>query len=369
MAPWEMMGAIGCEVDLMIPVAKPILSGEEIEGIRAVLDSGILAQGEAVAEFEEKFAEYVGASHGVATNSGTSALHTSLAALGVNEGDEVITTPFTFIATATSILMQRARPVFCDIDPETYNIDPDQIQEAITKRTKAIIAVHLYGLPCDMKPIMEIAQDNGLKVVEDACQAHGAEYQGKKVGSIGDVGVFSFYPTKNMTTGEGGMITTSDPQVAEKAGMIRNHGQSQRYVHEIMGYNYRMTNIAAAIGLSQLNMLDQFNAKRRENAGYYDKNLKVKTPFVPKGMKHVYHQYTIEVEGREEFLKHLERHGVGYGVHYPIPVHKQPLLRDYNDIALPNTENASMRVVSIPVHPGLAEEERELVVRTVNSYE
>jgi perosamine synthetase len=353
----------------MIPVAKPILSGEEIEGIRAVLDSGILAQGDVVAEFEDRFAEYVGASHGVATNSGTSALHAALAALGVGEGDEVITTPFTFIATATSILMQRARPVFCDIDPETYNINPDLIAEAVTKRTKAIIAVHLYGLPCDMRPILEIAQDYGLKVVEDACQAHGAEYHGKRAGSIGDAGVFSFYPTKNMTTGEGGIITTSDPKLAEKAGMIRNHGQSQRYVHVMMGYNYRMTNIAAAIGLSQLEMLDQFNAKRRENAGYYDKNLKVKTPFVPDGLKHVYHQYTIEVEGRERFLKHLERHGVGYGVYYPIPVHKQPLFKDYNDIALPNTEAASERVVSLPVHPGLTEEERDMVVQTVNSYE
>jgi perosamine synthetase len=353
----------------MIPVAKPILSGEEIEGIRAVLDSGILAQGDVVAEFEDRFAEYVGASHGVATNSGTSALHAALAALGVGEGDEVITTPFTFIATATSILMQRARPVFCDIDPETYNINPDLIAEAVTKRTKAIIAVHLYGLPCDMRPILEIAQDYGLKVVEDACQAHGAEYHGKRAGSIGDAGVFSFYPTKNMTTGEGGIITTSDHKLAEKAGMIRNHGQSQRYVHVMMGYNYRMTNIAAAIGLSQLEMLDQFNAKRRENAGYYDKNLKVKTPFVPDGLKHVYHQYTIEVEGRERFLKHLERHGVGYGVYYPIPVHKQPLFKDYNDIALPNTEAASERVVSLPVHPGLTEEERDMVVQTVNSYE
>ncbi len=353
----------------MIPVAKPVLSGEEIEGIKAVLDSGILAQGDVVAKFEERFAGYVGASCGVATNSGTSALHAALAALGVGEGDEVITTPFTFIATATSILMQRARPVFCDIDPETYNMDPDLIAEAVTKRTKAIIPVHLYGLPCDMKPIMEIAQDYGLKVVEDACQAHGAECHGRKVGSIGEAGVFSFYPTKNMTTGEGGMITTSDPQLAERARMIRNHGQSQRYLHVMMGYNYRMTNIAATIGLSQLETLDRFNAKRRENAGYYDENLKVKTPFVPEGMKHVYHQYTIEVEGREEFLRHLESHGVGYGVYYPIPVHKQPLFKDYNDIALPNAEAAGERVASIPVHPGLAEDERDLVVQTVNGYE
>ena len=363
------MGAMGCEVDLMIPVAKPILSGEEMKEIAAVLDSGILAQGDVVARFEEKFAGYVDAPCGIATNNGTSALHTALAALGVGEGDEVITTPFTFIATATSILMQRARPVFCDVDPKTYNIDPDLIAEAVTKKTKAIIAVHLYGLPCDMRPIMETAQDYGLKVVEDACQAHGAEYRGRKVGTIGDAGVFSFYPTKNMTTGEGGMITTSDPEVAERARMIRNHGQSQRYVHVMMGYNYRMTNIAAAIGLAQLGMLDRFNAKRRENADYYDRNLKVKTPIVPEGMKHVYHQYTIEVEERDEFLKHLESHSVGYGVYYPIPVHKQPLFKDYNHIALPCAEEAGERVVSIPVHPGLTEDERYMVVQTVNSYE
>jgi dTDP-4-amino-4,6-dideoxygalactose transaminase len=357
------------EVDLMIPVAKPILSGEEIEGIRAVFDSGILAQGDVVAEFEDRFVEYVNTSHGIATNSGTSALHAALAALDVGEGDEVITTPFTFIATATSILMQRARPVFCDIDPQTYNIDPDLIAEKVTEKTTAIVVVHLYGLPCDMRPIMEIARDKGLKVVEDACQAHGAEYHGQKVGSIGDAGVFSFYPTKNMTTGEGGMITTSDPELAERARIFRNHGQSKRYVHKVLGYNYRMTNIAAAIGLSQLKHLDEFNARRRENAGYYDKNLELKTPFVPEGRKHVYHQYTIEVDDRDGFIKHLEKNGVGYGIHYPVPAHKQPLLKDYGDLHLPNAEEASRRVVSIPVHPGLTEEERDLVVQTVNSYE
>ena len=176
----------------MIPVAKPILSGEELDEIRAVLESGILAQGETVARFEDRFAEYVGTDYGVAVSNGTTGLHTALSALGVGEGDEVITTPFSFIATATSILMQRARPVFCDIDPETYNIDPDGIEDAITERTKAIIVVHLYGLPCDMNPIMEVAESNGLKVVEDACQAHGAEYHGQRAGSIGDAGVFSF---------------------------------------------------------------------------------------------------------------------------------------------------------------------------------
>lgn len=352
----------------MIPVAKPILSGDELDEIRAVLESGILAQGETVARFEDGFAEYVGTDYSVAVSNGTTGLHAALAALGVGEGDEVITTPFSFIATATSILMQRAKPVFCEIDPETYNIDPKRIEDAITERTKAIIVVHLYGLACDMNPIMEIAEERGLLVIEDACQAHGAEYHDRRAGSIGDAGVFSFYPTKNMTTGEGGMITTSDPKVAERARMIRNHGQSERYVHPILGYNYRMTNLAAAIGLSQLKMIDHFNEKRRENARYYDENLNLEGPIVPEGCKHVYHQYTIQVENREKFTRHLEKEGVGYGIHYPVPIHRQPLMKDYNSQSFPHAEEASRRVVSIPVHPGLSIEEREQVVRAVNGY-
>ena len=352
----------------MIPVAKPILSGDELDEIRAVLESGILAQGETVARFEDRFAEYVGTDYGVAVSNGTTGLHAALAALGVGEGDEVITTPFSFIATATSVLMQRARPVFCDIDPETYNIDPDGIKNAITERTKAIIVVHLYGLPCDMDPIMEIAEERDILVIEDACQAHGAEYHGRRAGSIGDAGVFSFYPTKNMTTGEGGMITTSDQKVAERARMIRNHGQSERYVHPVLGYNYRMTNLAAAIGLSQLRMIDHFNEKRRENARYYDENLNLKAPIVPDGCKHVYHQYTIQVEDRDAFTRHLEKEGVGYGVHYPVPIHRQPLMKEHFGQSFPRTEEASRRVVSIPVHPGLSIEEREQVVRAVNGY-
>ncbi|MDF0591946.1 DegT/DnrJ/EryC1/StrS family aminotransferase [Methanotrichaceae archaeon Mx] len=321
-----------------------------------------------MAQFEDRFAEYVGTDYGAAVSNGTTGLHAALAALGVGESDDVITTPFSFIATATSILMQGARPVFYDIDPETYNIDPDEIEDAITGRTKAIIVVHLYGLPCDMKPIMEIAEERDLLVIEDACQAHGAEYHGRRAGSIGDAGVFSFYPTKNMTTGEGGMITTSDQKVAERARMIRNHGQSERYVHPILGYNYRMTNLAAAIGLSQLKMIDHFNEKRRENARYYDENLNLDAPFVPDGYKHVYHQYTIQVDEREKFTRHLEEEGVGYGVHYPIPIHRQPLMREYNGQSFPRTEEASRRVVSIPVHPGLSIEEREQVVRALNGY-
>jgi dTDP-4-amino-4,6-dideoxygalactose transaminase len=252
----------------MIQNIKVIMNYKEIEAINEVLRSGILAQGPKVREFEEQFAEYIGTEYAVATNSGTSALHTALASLGVGKGDEVITTTFSFTSTASCILMQGAKPVFCDIDKKTFNINPDEIEKRINNRTKAIIVVHLYGQPCDMKRVMEICEDCNLTLIEDACQAHGAEYEGKKVGSFG-VGCFSFYATKNMTTGEGGMITTNDDNVAKISRMIRDHGQEERYLHAMLGYNYRMTDIAAAIGLAQLKKVERFNEQRIKNATYY----------------------------------------------------------------------------------------------------
>lgn len=219
----------------MIPIAKPIIGEDEISTVTAVLRSGIIAQGRKVEEFEEAFAEFIGAKYAIAVNSGTAALHIALLAQGIGKGDEVITSPFTFIATANSILFTCAKPVFVDIEEDSFNIAPDNIDEKITPRTKVIMPVHLYGQPCDMKRIMRIAQEHGLIVIEDACQAHGAEYEGRKLGSFG-TGCFSFYPTKNMTTGEGGMITTNDKDIVEKARMIRSHGQRQRYLHEILGY-------------------------------------------------------------------------------------------------------------------------------------
>ena len=250
----------------MIPIAKPLIGDEEIEEVVKVLKSGFIAQGPKVAEFEEKFAEYIGVKHAVATSSGTTALHTALLALGIKAGDEVVTTPFTFAATSNSVLYVGAKPVFVDVNPETYNIDPEKIAEAITDKTKAIMPVHLYGQPADMDPIREIADENDLKVIEDAAQAHGAVYRGKMVGSMGDAACFSFYPTKNMTTSEGGMVTTDDGATADAARAIRAHGESQRYTHVMLGYNFRMTDVAAAIGLAQLKKLDTFNGKRIENA-------------------------------------------------------------------------------------------------------
>lgn len=351
----------------MIPISKPEIGKEEIAAVTRVLESGMLAQGEVVEEFEDKFAAYIGTDYAIATNSGTSALHTALAAQGIKEGDEVITTAFSFFATASCVLMQNATPVFVDIDPKTYNIDPALIEAKISDRTKAIIPVHLYGQPCEMREIMDIAKANNLAVIEDAAQAHGAEYKAKKVGAIGDIGVFSFYSTKNIITGEGGMITTDNEEIAERARLIRNHGQSRRYFHDCLGYNYRMTNIAAAIGLVQLNKIDTLSLRRMSNARYYGEQLNVKKPFVSPNVKHVFHQYTIRVKDRDKFQAHLERKGVGYGIYYPVPLPSQPLF-DSNEL-FEVAELASKEVISIPVNPSLKRVDVEKVVKVVNGYE
>ena len=254
--------------NIKVPIAKPIIGEEEIENVVEVLKSGMIAQGPRVAEFEEKYAEWVGAEYGIAVNSGTAALHVALLSCGIGEGDEVITTPFTFIASGNSILYTGAKPVFADIDLCTYTMDPDSIEQLITENTKAILPVQLYGQSADMERINEIAEKHGLIVIEDAAQAHGATCNGKNVGSLGDMSCFSFYPTKNMTTSEGGIITTDDEDLAENAKVFRAHGASVRYHHNEIGYNFRMTDISAAIGLAQLDKIDGFNDKRIENAAY-----------------------------------------------------------------------------------------------------
>ena len=358
----------------MIPIAKPIIGEDEISAVTAVLRSGVIAQGKKVEEFEGAFAEFIGTKYAVAVNSGTAALHISLLAQGIGEGNEVITAPFTFIASANSILFTGAKPVFADIEEDSFNIAPDSIDEKITRRTKAIMPVHLYGQPCDMKRIMRIAREHGLIVIEDACQAHGAEYEGEKVGSFG-TGCFSFYPTKNMTTGEGGMITTNDKDIAEKARMIRSHGQRQRYFHEILGYNYRMTDIAAAIGLCQLGKVEEFNSKRIENAKFLTKGLSgikgLIPPSIKSNTKHVFHQYTVRITQdfgipRDELRQKLVDKGVATEVYYPLPIHKQPLYQSLGyDDHLPNSEKAAREVLSLPVHPSLTKEDLENIVRAI----
>jgi len=360
----------------MIPIAKPIIGAEEISAVTAVLRSGIIAQGGKVEEFEEAFAEFIGTKYAIAVNSGTAALHIALLAHGVGEGDEVITSPFTFISTANSVLFNGAKPIFADIEEGSFNIDPDSIVEKITSRTKAIMPVHLYGQPCDMDRIMSIAGEYGFVIIEDACQAHGAEYEGRKVGSFG-TGCFSFYPTKNMTTGEGGMITTNDEDIAQKARMIRNHGQKDRYFHEILGYNYRMTDIAAAIGICQLRKLEQFNDKRIENAKFLTRGLSgirgLVLPFSKPNVKHVFHQYTVRVTeefdlSRDEVKEKLKEKGIMTGIYYPLPIHKQPfyLKSGYNE-HLPNSEKAAREVLSLPIHPSLAKEDLEDIVHAIQS--
>jgi dTDP-4-amino-4,6-dideoxygalactose transaminase len=337
----------------------------------AVLRSGQIAQGREVEALEREFAEYCGARDAVAVNSGTAALFVALVAHGIGPGDEVITSPFTFIATASAILMAGARPVFVDVRPDDFNIDPNLIAERITPRTKAIIPVHLYGQMADMTAIGEIAEGNRLAVIEDACQAHGAEWQGRKAGSYG-TGCFSFYPTKNMTTSEGGMITTNDSEVARKARLLRAHGAEQTYLHTELGYNYRLTDIAAALGRVQLSRLESFTEKRRRNARYYDTHLKgVTTPKETEGARHVYHQYTVRAPGfRDELRAFLTERGVGSAVYYPLALHQQPLFRDklgYRD-SLPMAESLTQEVLSLPVWPGMTAAQRKRVVEVVNEF-
>jgi dTDP-4-amino-4,6-dideoxygalactose transaminase len=349
----------------MIPIAKPSIGKEEERAVAGVLKSGRLAQGKMVERFEEAFAKYCGTKYAIATDNGTSALIVALLSAGIGPGDEVITTPFTFIASANSILFAGAKLVFVDIDPDTFNIDPNHLERAITKKTKAILPVHLYGLMADMSAINKIARKHRLIVIEDSAQAHGANIKGKRAGSWGLAGCFSFYPTKNMTTGEGGMITTSDEKLEKKAKLIRNQGMEKRYYHDIVGYNFRMTDIAAAIGVEQLEKLEAFTKKRIENAAYLTKKLKglkgVESPTVPKGYRHVFHQYTIRAKNRRLVMDQLEKSKIGFGVYYPLPVHKQKPYKNFKHLDLSVADKAATEVLSLPINPSLSKNDLEKI--------
>ena len=349
-----------------IPIAKPLINWREQLAVMRVLKSGSLTQGPEVKLFEEEFSKIVGDRECVAVNSGTSALHVSLLALGIGSGDEVILPSFTFAATANVVALVGATPVFVDIDPKTFCIDADLIQSAISKKTKAIIVVHLYGLAADMTKILEIAKINSLLVVEDAAQAHLASIDNKNVGTFGDAAAFSFYPTKNMTSGEGGMVVVKNSKDARICRLLRNQGMESKYQNEVIGFNLRMTDIHAAIGRCQLRKLSEATEKRIKNAQYLSQRLNSEfIPYVPTGFKHVFHQYTVRIkDSRNDFSVALQNLGIGNSVYYPTQVHKLP---SFNlDLILRETELATNEVLSLPVHPSLTKRQLTRVCDTFN---
>jgi len=355
-----------------IPVAMPQIGDEEKSAVLDVLGSGQLAQGPVVEAFEHEFAAWCGAAHAVAVNSGTAALHLVMLAYGLKEGDELITSPFTFIASANAALFAGARPVFVDIEADTYCMDPAKVESAITERTRAIMPVDLYGHPAAIPEMKEMADAHGLVLIEDACQAHGGAIGARKAGGMGVSATFSFYPTKNITTAEGGMVTTDDAEVAERVGLLRQHGAARRYHHDLLGYNFRMTDIAAAIGRAQLAKVDRLNERRRRNASVLDEGLAgikvVSTPRERPGYRHAYHQYTVLIHGdRDRFQQLLRELGIGTAVHYPVPVHRQPLYLSlgYGEVSMPVAEDAADHVLSLPVHPGLSDEDLDRIIDAV----
>ncbi|MBN9154205.1 MAG: DegT/DnrJ/EryC1/StrS family aminotransferase [Microbacterium sp.] len=355
-----------------IPPAKPLIGDEERAAVDRVLRSGMVAQGPEVAAFEREFSEhFVPGRPSVAVNSGTAGLHLGLLAAGVGPGDEVIVPSFTFAATGNSVALTGARPVFADIEPETFTLDPASVEAAITDRTKGIMPVHLYGHPARMRALAEIADRHGIALYEDAAQAHGASLDGRPVGSFGAFAMFSLYPTKNMTSGEGGMIVAADDEIARTARLLRNQGMERQYENEIIGFNARMTDIHAAIGRVQLTKVDGWTRTRQANAAFLDAHLRgVVVPPVADGAVHVYHQYTIRVaDDRDGFVAALkDEHQVGSGVYYPIPNHRLPSLAGYAPgVDLPETERAAREVVSLPVHPSLSQGDLERIVAAVEA--
>jgi dTDP-4-amino-4,6-dideoxygalactose transaminase len=341
------------------------------EAVSAVLESTAYILGPRVKEFEAKVAEYVGVSDGIGVANGTDALHLSVKALGLTEGDEVITTPFTFFATAEAILYERATPVFVDMDPETYCIDVTKIEEKITNRTRAILPVHMFGHPADMNAIMDIARRHGLMVIEDCAQSIGAHIEGRKTGSFGNTGCFSFYPSKNLGAfGDGGLITLNDREVAESILKFRNHGSSGGYLHEVVGINSRLDELQAAILLIKLKRIDEYNDLRRQRAADYTSLLKdhVTCPVERPGCYHVYHQYTIRHPERDRIKGKLAKEGISSNVYYPIPVHLQPALADMGikKGSMPEAEKASEEVLSLPIFPELDESSVEKIAGIIS---
>ncbi len=350
------------------------IQSEIDEAIQRVINNTSFIMGDEVAQFEEAFAQYCGARYAVGVSSGTGALFLALLAHGIGPGDEVITTPFTFFATGEAISQVGARPVFVDIDPVTYNIDPNLIEGAITPYTKAIMPVHLYGQPADMDAINAIAEKHGLIVIEDAAQAHGSRYNGQRAGSLGHSACFSFYPSKNLGCyGDGGAVVTDDPHIAERVAKLRNHGRVTKYKHDELGYGHRLDGIQAAILRAKLPHLDDWNAARRDRAQRYDQllaDLPVTTPRHLPQTEPVYHCYTILLDDafdRDAVVQHLKDHGIGVGIHYPIPLHLQPAYRflELEPGSFPVSEHMARHVLSLPIYAELTDEQQDEVIDTL----
>ncbi len=365
----------------MIPISKPLIEEEEINAVVEVLKSGMIAQGPKTAELEDMFAKLCGTKHAVAFSNGTTAIHTAVRALGVSDGDEVITVPFTFVATANPVLMERGKVVFVDISEDDFCINPNKIEEKITDKTKAIIPVDLFGQVYKYKEVKEIADKHNLKILEDACQAVGATQDGKTAGSFGDVGAFSLYATKNIATGEGGMLTTDDDEIARQAKMFRHHGQDEavRYEYLALGHNYRLTDLAAALGVEQMKKIDRIINIRVRNANLYNEGFSdiegIITPKVIGNNTHVYHQYTIRVtqgygKTRDELMTFLKENEIGCGVYYPKPLHLHEHFRKmgYKEGDFPVSEKLSKEVLSLPVNPFVTEQDIELVIEKIREF-
>jgi len=364
----------------MIAINTPQIGKQEVEAVVKVLKSGVLTahlgNGPAVRQFEAEFGKFVKAKHATAVNSGTAALHMALLTIGVTSGDEVALPSFTFTAAAEAVVLTGARPTFVDIDPHTYNIDPRKIEDAISKKTKAIIAVDMYGLPADMQVIREIAQKHDLTVVEDAAQAHGAVYRGEPPGFFADMACWSFYATKNMTTGEGGMITTNRDEYAERLRCIRMHGEKEGYKSVTLGHNYRMPEIEAALGCVQLRKLPKFLEKRRRNARLLTEKLgearRLELPGEPPDRQHSWYVYTVRLRDadakmRDGVVDELRKHLVGATVYYHTPIHLMPYYRQFGEQGLPETETAAQQVFSLPVHPAVTLEQTDYIANSVKN--
>ncbi|MBI3997809.1 MAG: DegT/DnrJ/EryC1/StrS aminotransferase family protein [Armatimonadetes bacterium] len=359
-----------------IPIARPQIGEEEKREVLDVLNSGALVAGRRVAAFEAAFAAYLGVPYAAATSSGTAALQVAMLALGIGPGDRVVTSPFSFAATSHAVIHAGAEPVFADVDPATCNLDPNAVEAVLRRgRVRAILAVHLYGLPADMLAFRQLADRYGVLLIEDAAQAHGASIAGQRVGTFGDAAIFSFYPTKNMTTGEGGMVTTANPDVTRRARLLVDPRGDEEYAYEVVGFNYRMTEMAAAIGLVQLRHLDERNEQRREYAARYSNAFAdlswLRTPTEPPGYRHVFHQYTMRVpRHRDAFSRHLTAAGVGNRIYYPRLIPQTPAYRRRGfGGAFPDAEQLTREVLSVPVHPGLSPGDVGAVIDAVRAFQ